>query len=82
MFKKKEKPVNKIRNTIIENGGMIAGKIIDGMKYASHWNYALNKRNLGLFLLKNRLQKKPSAGILAIAGIGLLIFGIANLSRK
>jgi len=83
MFKTKEKynNIEVLKKLMRENGGNIAGKIGQGVRYTSRWYYDMGK-NPTVSWMKNSISKRPAGTIVALMGLGLAIFGLINLIGK
>ncbi len=83
MFRMKAKKMGMemIKDSLAFGSGFMAGRISEGMKYAGNQIIHMRDYVRKSDLTKN-LQKNPSAGVLAIAGLSLAVFGLFSLMRK
>ena len=80
-MKAKKSTMRIVRNSLREGSDMLTDRIAEGMKYTSRWAAGMGKNQV-MMMLKDNVMKKPAGGLLAVAGLGLAIWGIVNLMRK
>lgn len=87
MFKIKTKNDNIkiLKRSINEGKEIITHRVQDGMKYAQdHIVYLSDfvRKNPNINFLKGRIQKHPTSGLIAVAGLGLIVYGLFKMARK
>jgi|GEM_PF-2995349 len=87
MFKSKTKKygMKSFTNSLMESRNVLSNRVSDGMKYAQNHIVDITeymRKNPGLNLVRNRIQKHPAGSFMALAGLGLIIFGFSRLARK
>jgi hypothetical protein len=87
MFKIKTKnnTMKSFKNSLTEGGEILSNRFMDGMKYAQDQIVYLGdymQKNPNISIIKDRLQKHPTSGLITFAGLGLIIYGLFRIIRK
>ena len=85
MKKTKKDGMNVLKDSLIFGSGVLAERMGNGVKYAGSRMGNVSdymRRNQNISMLTDKISSRPTGSLLAIAGIGLAIYGLVNLLRK
>ncbi|MDD3014550.1 MAG: hypothetical protein PHC34_12680 [Candidatus Gastranaerophilales bacterium] len=87
MFKMKAKnhTIKSFRNSLMEGRDILSDRVSDGMKYAQDQIVYIGDyvgKNPNISFIKHRLMKHPTSGLMTVAGLGLIIYGLFRMAKK
>lgn len=83
--KSKRNHSGNLRKQFLNAGNMVSDRVSQGVKYAGdnleHIIEALEK-NENISYLNKRIKKHPTEGVMAAAGLGMIIYGLYKIFKK